>query len=194
MESCEKLVEKHLALEKRQKNMELFRTAEKEYLEYVKQQSGAQACEQQADTEVPNQQFCFRGLKHQCIDIGGERTCNECGLVFGSTPYVTPYAGVNSPEKSSVSFRFDNFCQKKNITAYGLLRGRTREVLEIIEKVCDAEKPRGKRLPNLNSLTYQVCRRLDVEIDESLLRISKGKIPHDRCKGIFKTLGWEYIE
>jgi hypothetical protein len=69
MESCEKLVEKHLALEQRRKNMKLFRIAEKEYLEYVKQQSGAQACEQQADTEVPNQQFCFRGLKHQFINI-----------------------------------------------------------------------------------------------------------------------------
>jgi hypothetical protein len=79
MESCEKLVEKHLALEQRRKNMKLFRIAEKEYLEYVKQQSGAQACEQQADTEVPNQQFCFRGLKHQCIDIGGKGRVTSVG-------------------------------------------------------------------------------------------------------------------
>jgi hypothetical protein len=101
---------------------------------------------------------------------------------------------VNGPDKSSVSFKFDSFCQRKNITAYALLGGRVREVVEIIEKVCDAEKPRGNRLTNLNILTYQVCRRLGVEIDESLLKIPKGKIPHDRCKKIFQTLGWEYVE
>jgi hypothetical protein len=66
--------------------------------------------------------------------------------------------------------------------------------MEIIEKVCNAEKPRGKRLPNLNILTYQVCKRLGVEIDESLLKMPKGKMSHERCKKIFHTLGWEHIE
>ena len=120
-------------------------------------------------------------------------------MVSGPTPYVSDYgcwdrAGVNSPDRSSISFKFDIFCKRKNITAYGLFGGRTREVLKIIEKVCDAEKPRGKMHPNLNILTYQVCRRLGVEIDESLLKIPKGKIHHDRCKKIFQTLGWEYVE
>ena len=197
MEPCEKLVEKHLALEQRRKNMDLFEIAYKEYLGSISQEKPDSP--QHPSEEVPNKKLCFGGVRHRFISIGGERTCNECGLVSGPSPHVSGYgcwdrAGMNGPDKSSVSFRFDSFCQKKNITACGLLGGRTCEVLEIIGKVCEAEKPRGKRLPNLNILTYQVCRRLNVEIDESLLKILKGKIPHDRCKKIFQTLGWEYVE
>ena len=154
---------------------------------------------QHTDEEVPNRKFCFEGLKHQFINIGGERMCNECGLVSGPAPYVSEYgcwnrARMDGPDRSSVTFKFDSFCQRKNTTAFYLFGVRTREVVENIEKICDAEKPKGKRLPNLNILIYQVCKRLNVEIDESLLKIPKGKIPHDRCKRIFETLGWDYFE
>ena len=133
--------------------MELFRIAEKEYLEIIG--PGEPDSIQHTDEEVPNRKLCFGGLKHQFIDIDGERTCNECGLVSGSAPYVSEYgcwdrAGVDSPDKSSVSFKFDNFCQRKNLTAHGLLGGRVREVVESIRRICEAEEPRGKRLPNLN--------------------------------------------
>ena len=145
--------------------MDLFEIAEKEYLDSIGPEDPDPP--QHRSVEVPNSRLCFGGLKHQFININDESTCNECGLVSGPTPYVSEYgcwdrAGVNSPDRSSISFKFDSFCKRKNITAYGLFGGRTREVLKIIEKVCDAEKPRGKRLPNLNILTYQVCRRLGV--------------------------------
>ena len=55
MDCIRRLEEECYDRKKHQLNMDLFRQAEKEYLEYVKQQSGAQACEQQADTKVPNQ-------------------------------------------------------------------------------------------------------------------------------------------
>ena len=111
-------------------------------------------------------------------------------LVSGSSPHVSEYgcwdrARMNGPDKSSVSFRYDSFCQKKNITACGLLGGRTREVLEIIE-VCEAEKPRGKRLPNLNILTYQVCRRLNVEIESLYLRFLRGRFPTTGVRGYLR--------
>jgi hypothetical protein len=68
MNNIRRLEEECYNRRKHQMYMVLFRQAEKEYLEYVKQQSGAQACEQQADTEVPNQQFGFEGRKHQFIN------------------------------------------------------------------------------------------------------------------------------
>ena len=164
---------------------ELFEIAEKEYLNLIGPKEPDTA--QHFDEEVPNRRLCFERLKHQFIDICGEWTCNKCVSGYG----CWNRARMDGPDRSSVSFKFDSFCQRKNITAYYLLGGRTRKILENIRKICDAEKPRGKRLPNLNILTYQVCRRLDVEIDESLLKIPKGKIPHDQCKKIFQTLGWE---
>jgi hypothetical protein len=182
---------------KRSKNMDSFEIVYREYLDSISQEKPD--LPQHPSEEVPNQKFCFEGHKHQFINIGGERTCNECGLVSGLTSHVSEYecwnrARMNGPDRSSVTFKFDSFCQRKNITAYSLLGGRTREVLENIENICDAEKPKRKRLPNLNILTYQVCKRLGVEIDKSLLKIPKGKIPHDRCKKIFQTLGWDYFE
>ena len=67
-------------------------------------------------------------------------------------------------------------------------------IVDDIYKVRDAEKPKGKRLPNLDILTYQICRRLDIKVDERLLNIPASGPPHDRCKKIFRTLGWEYID
>ena len=172
--------------------MDLYEIAYKEYLNSVGSEEPDSP--QHPSEEVPNQKLCFEGLKHQFVSICGERACNECGLVSGLTPHVSEFGcwdrpGIDGADRSSVSFKFDSFCQRKNTTAYGLLRGRTREVVENIEKICDAEKPKRKRLPNLNILTYQVCRRLNVEIDESLLKIPKGKIPQNRCKRIFKIDG-----
>ena len=170
--------------EQHRRNMDLSKQAEKEYLDFI----GLE----EPDEEVADQKLCFGGLKHQFIGIDWEWTCNECGLVSGPTPHVSEYgcwdrAGVEGPDKSSVSFKFVSFCQRKNITAYALLGGRVYEVVKSIRRICEAEEPRGKRLPNLNILTFQVCRRLNIKIDESLLRIPKGKIPHDRCKRIFET-------
>ena len=131
--------------------------------------------------------------------MDGEITYNKCGLVSGPTHYVSEYgcwdrARMNGPDRTTVNFKFNSFCQRKGITPDYLFRAKTYEALVDIDEICDAEEPKGKRLPNLNILTYQVCRRHDVEIDESLLKIPKGKIPHDRCRKIFQTLGWDYIE
>ena len=63
-----------------------------------------------------------------------------------------------------------------------------------IQEVRDAEKPERKTLPNLSILTYQICKRLDIEIDKKYLKIPVSRASHDRCKKVFQTLGWEYVE
>jgi hypothetical protein len=73
-------------------------------------------------------------------------------------------------------------------------REEKNESVRNIEKVYNAEEPKKRRLPNLNILTYQICKRLDIEIDATLLKIPKSRVSHNRCKKIFQVLGWEYIE
>jgi hypothetical protein len=63
MEPCEKLVEKHLALEQHQLNMDLFRQAEKEYLDFISSEESDSI--QHPNEEVPNRKLCFEGRKHQ---------------------------------------------------------------------------------------------------------------------------------
>jgi hypothetical protein len=55
--------------------------------------------------------------------------------------------------------KFNSFCQRKGITLDYLFRAKTYKAFGDIEKICDAEEPKGKRLSNLNILTYQICRR-----------------------------------
>jgi hypothetical protein len=122
--------------------MELFRISEKEYLDSIGPQEPDSF--QHTDEEVPNRKLCFGGLKHQFIGIDGEWTCNECGLVSGPTFPVSEYgcwdrAGMHGPDKSSVSFKIDSFCNRKNITAYALLGGRVYEVVENIKRICEAD-------------------------------------------------------
>jgi hypothetical protein len=69
---------------KRSKNMKLFDIAEKEYLDSL-------GSKEPEPVEFPNERFCSEGRKHQFIDIDGERTCCECGLMVGRTPYVSEY-------------------------------------------------------------------------------------------------------
>ena len=132
------------------------------------------------------------------MNLSGVMTCDSCGLE--TNPVFVP--GYNcwdtaiprGQDKSSISHRYDNFCCKRNITDFVLSGEEKYEIVKNIKKVYDAEEPKGSRLPNLNILTYQICKRLNIEIDESLLKIPKGNVPHDRCKKIFQTLGWEYFE
>ena len=117
MNLAERLIVEHLDFEKKRKNMELFEIAYKEYLDSIGQE-GLDPPEN-PDEEVPNRRLCFGGLKHQFICIDGEWTCNECGLVFSPTPPVSEYgcwdrAGVDGPDRCSVSFKFDSFCQRKS--------------------------------------------------------------------------------
>jgi hypothetical protein len=190
------LLEEHSRRIKSEIHMNLFRQAEKEYLDSL----GSEEPEEKLMyTGVPDEHFCFEGRKHQFIDINGERTCGECGLVSGPTHYVSEYGcwdrtRMNGPDKTTVGFKFDSFCQRKGITPSYLFGVKTYEVFGDIRKICDAEEPKRKRLPNLNILTYQVCRRLNIKMDEKLLKIPKSRASHDRCKEIFQTLGWEYIE
>jgi hypothetical protein len=192
MEPCEKLVEKHIALEQHQLNMDHFRQAEKEYLDFIGSEESDSI--QNPNEEVPNRKLCFEGRKHQFININGAKTCNECGLVSGPVPFVSGYgcwnrAVMNGPDRSSISYRYDNFCHMRNITDFVLSGGDKFKIEKCIREVYNAEEPKKGRLPNLNILTYQICKRLNIEIDESLLKIPNGKIPHDRCKKIFQTLG-----
>ena len=100
---------------------------------------------------------------------------------------------MKGSDRSNASHRFENFCRRRNITDFVLSEVDKFEIITNIEEVYNAEEPKRSRLPNLNILTYQMCKRLNIEIDESLLKIPKGKIPHDRCKKIFQTLGWRYL-
>jgi hypothetical protein len=175
------------------KSMELFEIAEKEYLDFL-------GPKEPEPVKFPNKHFCSEGRKHQFIDINGERTCGECGLVSGPTYYVSDYgcwdrAIMKRPYKEATTYsKVVGFIIRKGVKSEVLFGSGASEVIEKIVSACDAEKPKGKRLPNLNILSYQVCKWLGVEIDKTLLKIPKGKIPHDRCRKLFQNLGLEYVE
>jgi hypothetical protein len=97
-------------------------------------------------------------------------------------------------DKSSISYRYENFCCRRNISHFVLSGEERHEIIKNIKKVYNAEEPKKRMLPNLNILTYQICKRLGIEIDETLLKISKSRVSHNRCKKIFQALSWEYIE
>jgi hypothetical protein len=75
--------------QKQLENMDLFEIAYKESLDAISQENPDSP--QHSSEEVPNQKFCFEGRKPQFVNINHERTYNECGLVSGSTTYVSEY-------------------------------------------------------------------------------------------------------
>ena len=157
-------------LEQHQLNMDLFGQAEKEYLDFIGSEESDSI--QHPNEEVPNRKLCFEGRKHQFININGEKTCNECGLVSGPVPFVSEYgcwnrAVMKGPDRSSISYRYENFFRRRNITDWG----DKFKIAKCIREVYNAEEPKKGRLPNLNILTYQICKRLNIEIDESLLKV-----------------------
>ena len=194
MDLFRKLVEKHLTLEQHRLKMDLFRQAEKEYLDLM----GIKGVDKQPNVEASDQQLSFKGRKHQFVNLSGVMTCDSCGLetnpVFVPVYNCWDTAIPRGQDKSSISHRYGNFCRRRNITDFVLSGGDKFEIIKNIEEVYNAEESKGSRLPNLNILTYQICKRLDIEIDETLLKIPKSKASHNRCKKIFQTLGWEYIE
>jgi hypothetical protein len=111
------------------------------------------------------------------------------GIIVGTQQFQEVRTKV-----ASVIGTYENFCYKRNITDFVLSGKEKNEIVKNIKKVYDAEEPQKRRLPNLNILTYQICNRLDIEIDETLLKIPKSRVFHNRCKKIFQALGWEYIE
>jgi hypothetical protein len=167
------------------KNMELFEIAEKEYLDFI-------GPKEPEPVEFPNEHFCSEGREHRFVDVDGESTCGA-----GPTHYVSDYgcwdrAIMKRPYKEATTYsKVVGFI---DVSLYDLFGERSFEVINEIVLICDAEKPKGKRLPNLNILSYQVCKWLGVEIDKTLLKIPKGKIPHDRCRKLFQKLGLEYVE
>ena len=176
---------------KRSKDMKLFDIAEKEYLDSLD-------LKEPEPVEFPNKHFCSEGRKHQLIDIDGERTCRECGLMVGRTRYVSEYGcwdrTIMRCKPATVDSKVYGFIKRKGVSGYELFGKGSSEIINKIVIVCEAEEPRGKRLPNLNIISYQVCKRLGVEADWSLLRIPKGKAPHNQCRKIFEALGWDYVE
>jgi hypothetical protein len=177
--------------------MDNFRQAEKEYLDSLGPKKPE---EKQVYTGVPDKHFCLEGRKHQFINISGERTCNNCELITEPVPPVSDYgcwdtAKMKAQSKiNSISDRFESFCTRRKITYSVLPTYERRLIVRSIQEVYDAEKPKKKTLPNLNILTYQICKRLNIAMDEKLLKIPVSRVPHDRCKEIFQTLGWKYIE
>jgi hypothetical protein len=174
---------------KRSKNMRLFKIAEREYLDLLVSEE---------PVSFPNRHFCSEGRKHQLMDIDGERTCRECGLIVGRTHYVSDYGcwdrAIMRSEPATVESKVYGFIKRKGVLEHELFGSGSFEVVNKIVAVCEAEKSKEKRLPNLNIISYQVCKRLGVEADWSLLKIPKGKASHNRCRKIFRTLGWDYVE
>jgi hypothetical protein len=101
---------------------------------------------------------------------------------------------VKDLNMSDIDFRYEGFCKRMGITCSMLLVKDRNRIMEDIKKVYDPEEPKMKSLPNLNILTYQACKRLNITMDEKLLNIPVSRAPHDRCRKVFQTLGWEYIE
>ena len=169
--------------------MELFDIAEKEYLDLLASKE---------PVKFPNKHFCSEGRKHQLIDIDGERTCRECGLVVGRTRYVPEYGcwdrAIMKRKPATIDSKVYSFVKRKGVSGYELFGKGSSEIINKIVVVCEAEESKGKRLPNLNIIIYQVCKRLGVEVNMSLLKIPKEKAPHNRCKKIFRALGWDYVE
>jgi hypothetical protein len=188
---------------KRSENMKLFDIAEKEYLDSLDPK-------EPEPIEFPNKHFCSEGRKHQLIDIDGERTCHECGLIVGRTYYVSGYGCWDRAIMrrkyipATIRKKIYNFIAKKEMSGqylfretprqYPILGGVVGEVMNWVEYICEAEKPRGKRIPNLNIMIYQVCKMIGANVDESLLKIPKGGISHDRCRKLFCKLGLKYTE
>jgi hypothetical protein len=196
MNNIRRLEEECYNRRKHQIYMYLFRQAVKEYL-YL---TGIKGVDKQPNVEASDQQLCFKERNHQFVNLSGVMSCHLCGLE--TNPVFVPEYNYWDPaiprgqDKSSISHRYGNwnFCRRRNITDFVLSGKEKYEIVKNIKKVYDAEEPKGSRLPNINILTYQICERLDTEIDETLLKIPKNKASHNRCKKIFQTLGWEYIE
>jgi hypothetical protein len=176
---------------KRSKDMKLFDIAEREYLDSLD-------LKEPEPVEFPDKHFCSEGRKHQLIDVDGERTCRECGLIVGRTRYVSEYGcwdrAIMRRKPATIREKVCGFIKRKGVSGYELFGEGSSEVINKIVNICDKEEPKGKRIPNLNIISYQVCKRLGVEADWSLLRIPKGKVPHDRCRKLFRKIGLEYVE
>jgi hypothetical protein len=174
---------------KRSKDMKLFDIAEKEYLYLLASKE---------PVKFPNKHFCSEGRKHQLIDIDGERTCRECGLIVGRTRYVSEYGcwdrTIMRGKPATIREKVYGFIKRKGVLEYELFGEGSSEVINKIVNICDKEEPKGKRIPNLNIISYQVCKRFGVEADRFLLKIPKAKVPHDRCRKLFRNLGLEYVE
>jgi hypothetical protein len=97
-------------------------------------------------------------------------------------------------DKSNVRYKFESFFRRRGISDFVLSGKEMDGIVKNIEKVYNAEEPKKGRLPNLNILTYQIFKRFNIEIDETLLKIPKSRFSHNRCKKIFQALGWENIE
>ena len=155
MDLFRKLVEKHLALEQHRLKMDL-------------DLMGIKGVDKQPNVEASDQQLCFKGRMHQFVNLFEVMTCDSCGLE--TNPVFVP--GYNcwdtaiprGQDKTSISYRYENFCRTRNITDF-VLSGRDKfEIIKNIEEVYNAEEPKGSRLPNLNILTYQICKHLTVNI------------------------------
>ena len=188
---------------KRSKDMELFDIAEKEYLDSL----GPREPE---PVEFPNERFCSEGCEHRFIGIDGERTCRECGLMVGRTRYVSEYGCWDRAIMkrkyipATIREKVRSFIVKKEMSGqylfretprqYPILGGVVGEVMNWVVYICEAEEPREKRIPNLNIMIYQVCKMIDVNVDESLLKIPRGGISHGRRRKLFQKLGFKYTE
>jgi hypothetical protein len=178
-------------MERKRKIMKNFRIAEKEFLDSL-------GPKEPEPVEFPNKHFCSEGRKHQLIDIDGGRTCHECGLIVDRTHYVSGYGcwdrAIMRSKPATLESKVYGFIKRKGVSEYELFAKGSSDVINRIVAVCESEKPKGKGLPNLNIISYQVCKRLGVEAGWSLLKIPRCKAPHNRCRKIFEALGWDYVE
>jgi hypothetical protein len=118
--------------------------------------------------------------------------------VVGRTNYVSDFGcwdrAIMGHKPATIREKVYGFIKRKGVSGYELFGKVSPGVINRIVNICGKEEPKGKRLPNLNIISYQVCKLLGVEVNESLLKIPKGKVPHDRCRKLFQKIGLEYVE
>jgi hypothetical protein len=133
---------------KKSKSMELLKIAEKEYLDYL-------GPKEPEPMNFPNKHFCSEGRKHCLVEVDGQRTCNDCGLVVGPTHYVSEYgcwdrAIMKRPYKEATTrSKFLCFVKRKGVLSCDLFGSRVSEVINEIVMICDAERPKGRGFPIL---------------------------------------------
>jgi hypothetical protein len=109
------------------KNMELFEIAEKEYLD-------SHGPKEPEPVEFPNKHFCSEGREHRFVEVDGQRTCNDCGLVVGPTHYVFDYgcwdrALMKRLYKATTYSKVVGFIERKDVSSYDLFGSRASEVI-----------------------------------------------------------------
>jgi hypothetical protein len=151
--------------------MELFDIAEREYLDLLASEE---------PVKFPDRHFCSEGRKHQLIDIDGESTCRECGLIVGRTRYVSEYGcwdRIIMCKPATVDSKVYGFIKRKGVSGYELFGKGSSEIINKIVIVCEAEEPRGRDCLILILLVIRYVNNLVWRLTGFYLGFLRGSLP-----------------